>query len=51
MSNGEENRSVGECALTVDALEALLDMDFFCNLPDKVEVEIESKVVREDWGL
>lgn len=51
MSNGEENRSVGECALTVDALEALLDMDFFCNLPDKEEVEVESKVVREDWGL
>lgn len=51
MQNGGEERRVEECACTVDELEALLDMDFFCNLPDKEEADIESKVVWEDWGL
>lgn len=51
MRNGGENRRLEECACTVDELEALLDMDFFCNLPDKEEADVESKVVLEDWGL
>ncbi len=49
MQNGEEKRSVRECAITVDELEALLGLDLFCNLPDELEKSVESKMVLEDW--
>ena len=51
MNNGGENRTVEECALTVDELEALLGLDLFCGLPDETEESVECKVVWEDWGL
>lgn len=49
MRNGGEDRPLLKCALIVDELEELLAMDFFCNLPDKVEKEIEAVVHWEDW--
>ena len=51
MNNGGESRTVKECALTVDELEALLGLDLFCGLPDETEESVECKVVWEDWGL
>lgn len=51
MRNGREKRSVKECAMTVDELEAIVGLDFFCNLTDKTEDEVESKVSWEDWKL
>lgn len=50
MHNGGESRTVKECALTVNELEALLDMDLFCDLPDEIEKSVECKVVWEDWN-
>ena len=49
MRNGGETRSMSECAITVDELEALLGLDLFCNLPDELEESVESKMVMEDW--
>ncbi len=49
MRNGGEERPLMDCACTVDELEELLSMDFFCNLPDRIENNVESVVVMEDW--
>ena len=51
MRNGGESRSVRECALTVDELEAIVGIDLFCNLPDNEENSVESKVIWDVWGL
>ena len=51
MRNGGENRSVKECAITVDELETILDIDLFCNLPDEEEEKVESQVMWNDWRL
>lgn len=51
MRNGGEERSVKECAMTVDELETMVGLNLFCNLQDDVENAIESKVVWEDWKL
>ena len=49
MNNGGESRTVKECALTVDELEALLGLDLFCGLADETEESVECKVVWDDW--
>lgn len=38
-------------ALSVDELEAKTGIDFFCNLPDDIEEEVESKYIPSVWGL
>jgi len=37
--------------VTIDKLEELTGIDFFCNLPDNIENEVESKVALKAWGL
>lgn len=49
MNNGGEEREVMDCACTVDSLEMVVGIDLFCNLPDKLEKNVESTVVWEDW--
>ena len=49
MRNGGEERPLMDCASTVDELEELLSMDFFCNLPERIEKKVERVVVMEDW--
>lgn len=49
MKNGGEEREVMDCACTVDSLEMVVGIDLFCNLPDKLEKNVESTVVWEDW--
>ena len=51
MWNGGECRSLRDCALTVDELETVLAMDFFCNLPDAIEHAVEDTVVWKDWNF
>lgn len=51
MKNGGEDRTLKECACTVDEMEALLGMDLFCNLSDDVEEAIECQVTWDDWGI
>ena len=38
-------------AVTIDKLEELTGIDFFCNLPDKTEKQVESSYVTKPWGL
>ena len=51
MWNGGEGRSLQDCALTVDELETVIAMDFFCNLPDAIENAVEDTVVWKDWNF
>ena len=51
MKNGGEERPMMDCASTVDELEELLSMDFFCNLPDRTERAVEGVINWEDWGM
>lgn len=37
--------------VSIDQLEALTDIDFFCNLPDHIENQVESQVIRNAWGF
>ena len=38
-------------AITVDELEQLTGIDFFCNLPDDIEEAVESRFYAADWKL
>ena len=36
---------------TIDQLEQMTGIDFFCNLPDDIEKEVEANVDRSFWGM
>lgn len=38
-------------AVTIDRLEELTGIDFFCNLPDDTENKVESSIAIKAWGL
>ena len=38
-------------AVSIDRLEELTGLDFFCNLPDDIEKQVESNLVLSTWGL
>lgn len=40
-----------QCTITIDELERRTGIDFFCNLPDDIEVEVERAVDYSYWGL
>ena len=40
---------VQKCALSIDELEEFTDIDFFCNLPDGVENEVEKSISLNAW--
>lgn len=42
---------LSDYAITIDELEELTGIDYFCNFPDKVEEAIESKCNPALWGL
>lgn len=48
MRNGGEDRPLNECAMTVDELESILNIDLFCNLPKRTQRSVESAV---DWDV
>jgi len=45
------NTTVHSCITTIDRLEELTGIDFFCNLPDDVENTVESTVDYAYWKL
>ena len=53
-SHIDENQSVkflGDYAITINELEKRTGIDFFCNLPDVIEDEVESTVDLNFWHL
>ncbi len=48
----DSGSNLGQYAITIDELEARTGIDFFCNLPDKTENEVEKTFVSTgSWGL
>lgn len=45
------NDNLADYAVSIDELEELTGIDFFCNLPDDTEDHVEKKAYLEDWRL
>lgn len=43
--------TVKSCIITIDELEAKTGIDFFCNLPDDIESQVESTVDKSYWKV
>jgi len=52
--NSDQSRDLSQYVINIDRLEELTGIDFFCNLPDEIENEVESvtrsKLLKE-WNL
>ena len=44
MRNNDSKQSMNASAMTVDEVENITGMDFFPNLPDKIENKVESEM-------
>ena len=44
-------RSLRSCAMSIDELEEITGIDFFCNIPDKLENAVEKTINTNAWGL
>ena len=51
MKNSSEKQELKASSMSVDDLEAKIGRDLFPNLPDDIEDDIESKVVKKYWGI
>ena len=47
----DTNKSYGDYAITIDELEKRTGIDFFCNLPDVVEKEVEAEIDLDFWNI
>jgi len=47
----DKNKNYGDYAMTIDELEELTGIDFFCNLPDNIEDEVEGVIDLKYWGI
>ena len=47
----DDEKNVAPYIVSIDQLEGLTGIDFFCNLPDHIENEVEKAVVRNAWGF
>ena len=47
----EDEQNLSPYIVSIDRLEELTGIDFFCNLPDGIENAIESAVVPTAWGF
>lgn len=49
--NDNANNNLFNYVISIDKLETLTDIDFFCNLPDDKEKEVEASTYPAAWGL
>ena len=47
----DKNKNFGDYAISIDELEKRTGIDFFCNLPDVIEKEVETEVNLDFWKL
>ena len=50
-NHDEPSKTVKSCIITIDELETKTGIDFFCNLPDDIENQIESEVDKNYWKV
>lgn len=51
MNNIPDYQGLKESSMSVDELEAIIGRDLFPNLPDDIENDIESRIVKKYWGI
>jgi len=51
LSIAKQSGSLSSYAVSVDKIESLTGIDFFSELPDNIEEEVESKVVLKNWDF
>lgn len=51
MYNHNNNENMQKCAMSVDDLETISGIDFFSELDDDLEADIESTYNLKNWGL
>lgn len=49
MRNNDSKQSMNASAMTVDEVENITGMDFFPNLPDKIENKVEREMSIKNW--
>lgn len=47
----DKNQNYGDYAISIDELEKRTGIDFFCNLPDEIETEVEAECDLSFWKL
>ena len=47
----EDEKNLKPYIKSINELEALTGIDFFCNLPDQIEEQVESQVLPKAWGF
>lgn len=50
-NDAQSSNTPAKCAISIDELERRTGIDFFCNLPDAIENEVEASFQLSDWGL
>ena len=51
LSTTQPVTNLGDYAISIDKLEELTGIDFFCNLPDDIESEVENTIDLNFWHL
>ena len=51
LNEDHSNDKLADYVVSIDELESKTGIDFFCNLPDDVETEVEAATVKSDWSL
>lgn len=51
LSTNDPNKNLGDYAITIDELEERTGIDFFCNLPDITEDDVEHKLDLNYWNI
>jgi endonuclease G len=51
LDENHSNDSLADYVISIDKLEQLTGIDFFCNLPDYIENKIEANTYVISWGL
>ena len=47
----EDEQNLSPYIVSIDRLEGLTDIDFFCNLPDEIENTVEANLTPTAWGF
>ena len=51
LTNTKQSGDLSSYAVSIDKIESLTWIDFFSELPDNIEEELESKVVLKNWDF
>ena len=51
LNENHKNDALKGYVYSIDWLEQQTGIDFFCNLPDDIEDDVESRMTPSDWGL